>query len=155
MKETNRTFDERQLQIRGDIFMHGCITTIAALLLNAGISSLDIFWANVFQQNILILVLIITVISIEFHMRGVYFGRGIPRMPILAVIGLCVLVMATFTIMHFAQGAAFAMDGQLTDEGFAVLICVMFALNIGCGIAALLRHLREENTREERGMADD
>ena len=139
MKNENTQFDERQLQIRGDIFKHGCIAAMAVLLLNAALGSLDIVWASTFQQNVLMLVLIITIVSVEFHIRGVYFGRGIPRLPMLGAIGVCVLVLAVLSAIHFAQGAAFIAGGGLTDEGAMVIYCAMFFLNVACGITQLLR----------------
>jgi hypothetical protein len=142
-------FDERQLQIRKNIFKHGFFVAIGALLLNAFLNDIGIVWANALHQNILILVMIITVVSVEFHAHNVYFERNIPRAPMLGAIGGCALILAVFSGIHFAYGATFIANGSLTDEGAMVIYCVMFLVNTSYGIIQSLRSNRDEKTKEE------
>jgi hypothetical protein len=144
MKREQEEFDERQLQIRKNIFKHGFLVAIGALLLNAFLNDRGIVWASGFHQNIFILVLIITTVSVEFHIRNVYFGRGIPRVPILGILGICVVVLAILSGIHFVEGAAFITNGSLTDEGTSVILCAMFSVDISCGIIQSLRNNRTE-----------
>ena len=64
MKIEKKKFDERQLQIRGDIFKHGFLAAGTLMLFNAFLQGEGIEWANGFQQNILMLIFIVTVVSI-------------------------------------------------------------------------------------------
>ncbi|MCL2173251.1 MAG: hypothetical protein FWB84_06400 [Candidatus Bathyarchaeota archaeon] len=142
-------FDERQLQIRKNIFKHGFFVAIGALLLNAFLNDIGIVWANALHQNILILTMIITVVSMEFHAHNVYFERDIPRVPMLSVISGCALILAVFPCIHFAQGATFFANRSLTDEGAMVIYCVMFLINASYGIIQFLRSNRDEKINEE------
>jgi hypothetical protein len=144
MKKEKEPFDERQLQIRKNIFKHGLFIAIGALLLNAFLNDRGIIWANTLHQNILIVVLIITAVSVELHVRNVYFGSGIPRVPMLGAIGGCALILAVFSCIDFAQGATFIANGSLTNEGARVIYCVMFLTNATCGIIQYLRIKRAE-----------
>jgi len=144
MKTEQGEFDERQLQIRKNIFKHGFLVAIVALLLNAFLNNLGIIWADIFQQNILILVLLITVVSIEAHIHDVYFGSKIPRAPILGAIGGCGVFLAILSTIHFADGATFSANGQLTDEGTMIIFATMFMLNISIGIIQSIRNKRAE-----------
>ncbi|MDR2204053.1 MAG: hypothetical protein LBE76_07160 [Nitrososphaerota archaeon] len=138
MKKEQKEFDERQQHIRENILKHGFFIAIGALLLNAFLNSIGIIWADPFQQNILTVVFIITIISIEFHFNDVYFGKDIPRIPMLFAINTCAIILAIFSIKHFIEGATFITSGMLTDQGASVIYCVMFLLNGSCGIIRYL-----------------
>jgi hypothetical protein len=142
-------FDERQLQIRKNIFKHGFFVAIGALLLNAFLNDIGIVWANALHQNILIVVMIITVVSVEFHAHNVYFERAVPRVPILGAIGGCAIILAVFSCIHFADGATFIANGSITNEGAMVIYCVMFLVNASSGIIQFLRSNRDEKINEE------
>ncbi|MDR1992576.1 MAG: hypothetical protein LBQ98_03625 [Nitrososphaerota archaeon] len=144
MNKEKKEFDERQIEIRKNIFKHGFLITLIALLLNAFLNDQGIVWASVFYQNILIFVLSITIVSIEFHMHDVYFGRGISRAPILGIMGFCVIVLAVLSGIHFANGAAFVANGELTSDGAGVIFCVLFLVSVTCGIIQSLRSKQAE-----------
>ncbi|MCL2686892.1 MAG: hypothetical protein FWE73_11020 [Candidatus Bathyarchaeota archaeon] len=144
MNKEKETFDERQLQMRKNIFKHGFFIAISALLINAFLNDIGIVWANALHQSILILVLLITAVSVEFHIRNVYFGRDIPRVPMLGAIGVCALALMVLSGIHFAEGATFIANKSLTDEGAMVIYCVMFTVNVSCGIIQSLRSNRAE-----------
>jgi len=146
MNKEKEEFDERQIEIRKNIFKHGFLVTIIALLLNAFLNNYGIIWASTFHQNILIFMLSITVVSIEFHIRDVYFGRGISRAPILGIMGFCAIVLAVLSGIHFAEGAIFVANGGLTNEGSSVIFCVMILASCVCGIVQSLRSKRTEKT---------
>jgi hypothetical protein len=144
MNKEKEKFDERQIEIRNNIFKHGFLVTIIALLLNAFLNSHEIVWASGFHQNILIFILSTTVVSIEFHTRDVYFGRGISRTPILGITSFCAIVLAVFSGIHFAEGATFVANGGFTDDGVSVIYCVMFLASSICGIIQVFRSKQAE-----------
>ena len=144
MKIEKEKFDERQLQIRGDIFKHGFLTAGALMLLNAFLQSEGIEWANGFQQNILMLLLISTVVSIEFHLRGVYFGKGGRRKAFIAIFGLCSVSLLVLSVIHGAQGEKFVADYMLTDNGFHFACGIMFFINTVCALIRLFCEKQEE-----------
>ncbi len=144
MNKEKEEFDERQIEIRKNIFKHGFLVTIITLLLNAFLNSHGIAWASAFHQNILIVMLSITVVSIEFHIRDVYFGRGISRTPILGIMSFCAIVLAVLSGTHFAKGATFVANGGLTNDGVGVIFCVMALASCVCGIVQSLRSKQAE-----------
>ena len=144
MNKEKEEFDERQIEIRKNIFKHGFLVTIIALLLNAFLNSHEIIWASTFHQNILILGLSITVVSIESHIRDVYFGRGISRAPILGLMSFCAIVLAILSGIHFAEGATFVANGGLTNDGASVIFCIMALASSICGIIQSLRSKQTE-----------
>ena len=137
-------FDERQLQIRGDIFKHGFLIAGALMLLNAFLQGEGFEWANGFQQNILMLILASTVVSIEFHLRGVYFGKGGRRKAFIAVFGFCSIFLLVLSVIHHAQGEKFLVGYRLTDNGFHIAGGIMFSINAICAIVKLFREKQAE-----------
>ena len=144
MKMENESFDERQLQIRGDIFKHGFLTAGALVLFNAFLQGEGIGWANGFQQNILILVLAVTVVSVEFHLRGVYFGKTGRREAFIAIFGLCSVFLLALPIIHFTQGEGFVSVSILSDNGFYFIGGILFAINTICALIQLFREKQSE-----------
>ena len=137
-------FDERQLQIRGDIFKHGFLAAMLLLMLNALLNDFGIIWASGFQQNVLIMLMIVTVISVESHIRGVFFGRNIKSMIFLFALGLCTGVLAGLTVSHFSDGAVFADEGMLSDEGYTAILCGLLSLNVIVGFVQHFRRKKQE-----------
>jgi hypothetical protein len=68
-----KEFDERQLLIRGKVFFHGFMALTILLLINAWLQSFGILWASGFQQHVVILMIAVTVTSVEAILRGAYF----------------------------------------------------------------------------------
>jgi hypothetical protein len=132
-------FDERQLQIRGDIFKHGFLIAGALMLLNAFLQGEGIEWANGFQRNVLMFILASTVVSIEFHLRGVYFGKGGRRKAFIAIFGFCSVFLLVLSVIHYVQGEKFVADYRLTDNGFSIVCGIVFLLNTICAIVQLFR----------------
>jgi hypothetical protein len=132
-------FDERQLQIRGDVFKHGFLTAGALMLFNAFLQDAGIEWANGFQQNILMFMLIATVVSIEFHLRGVCFGRGGRRNAFIAIFGLCSIFLLVSSVIHYVQGEKFVVSYRLTDNGFYIAGGLMFFISTICALVQFFR----------------
>jgi len=145
-------FDERQLQIRGDIFKHGFLLAVALMLINAFLQSEGIDWADGFQQNIIMLFLVITVVSVEFHLHGVYFGKRGRRNAFIAIFGLCSIVLLVLSVIHFAQGEIFAAGYRLTDNGFHFTIGLMCFINTICALIQVIRDKKAERTNKAGGQ---
>ena len=137
-------FDERQLQIRGNIFKHGFLAAIAALLINAFLQGEGIVWARPFDQNILIIVLILTVFSAESHIHGVFFGKSKQRVMVITLLGSCALILTVISGIHFVGGARFAVDGGLTSEGVFMVHGMLFLLNTVCSVIQLIKEKKSE-----------
>jgi len=135
-------FDERELQLRGDIFRGGFFAAAAVLLLNAFLQSMGFVWADGFQQNILMLVLVVTVVTVACHVRGVFFGEGARRILYILVFGLSSIVILFLACFHLAQGGSIADSGTLTDDGFALCLGLLFLLSSLSALAWALRDRR-------------
>ena len=138
-------FDERQLQIRGKVFFHGFITTIILLLINAFLHSSDIVWASGFHQNVILMVIITTIVTLEAIIRGVYFGNGKTRWIVLGVFGSLSLLLLILTIQHILHGTTIIEDAALTSNGFSLALAVMFTLTTVVGIVVELKEKRRDN----------
>ena len=143
----NTEFDERQVLIRGKAYEHGFIVTMLTLLINAFLNSYDIIWADGFKQNLLILVLVFTVISVELNLRGAFFGRKVSPVALLVVVCAPTVILAVLNIHHFIKGAVFTDGGMLTDEGFGVIFCILFAINVTTGIIQYIRTKKQEKEK--------
>jgi hypothetical protein len=146
MKIEKDEFDERQLKIRGDIFKHGFYTACALMLLNAFLQGEGIGWANGFHQNILMLILASTIVSVEFHLRDVFFGKGGRRITFIAIFGFCSVLLLVLSVFHGVQGERFVADYRLTDNGFHIVGGIMFFANTICALVQLFREKQAERT---------
>ncbi|MCL2109275.1 MAG: hypothetical protein FWH20_08020 [Oscillospiraceae bacterium] len=139
-------YDERQLQIRGDVFKHGFFATMVMLLINALLNDYGIIWASGFHQNMIIIMLMTTVISVEAHLRGVYFGRskGHRALFVLLLLGMLAGYLTGLVVGHFGDGGSFADEGMLSDDGFTLILCGLIAVNVAVG---LIQHIRNRKNR--------
>ncbi|MCL2020208.1 MAG: hypothetical protein FWG70_10700 [Oscillospiraceae bacterium] len=143
LKEKNM-YDERQLQIRGDIFQHGYIAAMLLLLANAMLNSFDIVWASAFEQNLLIMLFITTIVSVEANLRGVFFGKNKKSTIILFIMGMCTGFLVAITTRHFADGAVFVSERMLSREGYTIVLCVLLSVNVIVGLVAQHRFKKQE-----------
>ena len=120
-----KQFDERQMQIRGKIFFRGFITAVALLLINAFLQSYDVVWASGFHQNILILMVAVTVVSVESILRGAYFDSEQRHRIVIVIFGILSLVLLFFSMRHMINGDAFIDNNILTDNGFSLAFAIM------------------------------
>jgi len=142
----SRDFDERQLQIRGEIFFHGLITALALLLINALLLGNNIVWATGFQQNIIIIVLIGMVVIIKAILRDAFFGMGQMRWPIIGTFGVISLVLLAWGIGSVVYGNALFSDQMLTDTGFLLVSAIM---PVSVTIAGLAKEIVESRNNKD------
>ena len=141
----NKHFDERQLQIRGEIFFHGLVTALALLLINAFLLGSEIVWANGFQQNIIIIVLIGMVIFVEAILRDAFFGMGQMRWPIIGTFGIISIVLVAWGVGSMMRGNALFGDAGLTDSGFMLVTATM---PVSVTIAGLIKEIAEKCNKD-------
>jgi hypothetical protein len=141
---TKWKFDERQLIIRGQAFLHGFITAIVLLLANAFLLRSGIVWASGFYQNILIMMLTLTVFSVEATLRGVYFGKGERRWMIVGIFLIVALVLWVMGILHVYQGSITFENGGLTRYGSSFIIATLFTIMAVTGIVKEIHERRKE-----------
>ena len=142
---TKIKFDERQIQIRGQVFFHGFITVVVLLLINAVLQDIGVVWASGFHQNILILMLASTVVSTEAILRGAYFGKGESRRMVICVIGFPAIVLWAINFLHIFQGSAVLEDGTLTRDGFSLTLAAFFTMISVSGLIKIIMERREKN----------
>ena len=141
-----KQFDERQIQIRGKVFFHGFITAVALLLINAFFQSYDVIWASGFHQNVLILMAIVTVVSVESILRGAYFDSEPRRRMVIGIFGIISLILLAFSVFHIIQGEALIENGRLTDNGFSLAFAVMVT---AITLVGIVNELIERRKSEE------
>jgi hypothetical protein len=131
-----KQYDERQVQVRGQVFFHGFIVALALLMLNAFLQGLEIVWASPFNQNILICLVMITVASIELIIRGAYFGRQKSHWVFICLFGVTSIALAVSCLISFAQGADLITSSGLSQKGAYLIWSVMF---IAIAVAAAVK----------------
>jgi len=109
------------------------------LALNICLQGFRLVWANAYSQELIILMLIITAVSVEFIARGVYFRNAkmsamIMTIVLFGIIGIAAVVNA------FVWGGTFADDGGLTANSVTLVVGVLVLL---IAIAALIRIARD------------
>ena len=139
-------FDERQIQLRGQIFLHGYVLALTLILLNAFLQDNGIVWADPFYQNLLIFVASITLVSIEFIVRGVYFGQRKTPWPQIYLFGALSLVLTFFCLNDLIQGAALVENTGLSDRGAVLVFDAMF---IATALVALIHTVRERRKNKD------
>lgn len=137
-------FDERQLQIRGNIFKNSFIIAIFTLIINAFLNGYGIVWADGFQQNILLVIFLFTVFTVQSLIRGVFFDRLSRSGFVIAVFGVGMVVMATLTTRHFIDGAPLADEGMLTKDGYAAVYVALIGVNFIVGLIQYIRNKIQE-----------
>lgn len=144
MKQNHTEFDERQLQIRGKIFQHGFFLAILLIFLNSLLQDCGIVWAETFHEGVLMMMLLITVVSVEFQLRGAYFGKGtLPGMAALMVLmGLSSLSLLFLCCMHMAQGESLLSKGVLTGNGTSLILGIFVLTIPACAGVQLIREKR-------------
>ncbi|MCL2077441.1 MAG: hypothetical protein FWH08_03430 [Oscillospiraceae bacterium] len=156
-------YDERQLRISADAYKHGYIVTAITLALNALLNRLDISWANVPWQNIIILTFITTTITVEIILRGAFFGKN--KKPVLILMAASALIgFALSFVLRIMfvrndsdlQGADFAhetlgalvSDGTLTDLGSTTVVMAMISVIAAAGFIKYIHNKIKEKEKE-------
>jgi len=138
-------FDERQMQIRGQVFFHGFILALVLLLLNAVLQSNGVVWASGFHQNVILMVLISTITALEAIIRDVYLGNGKTRWITLGVFGLLSVFLWVLNIQHILKGSVILEDRALTSNGFSVVLAIMFSLTTVIGVIVEIKGKRKDS----------
>ena len=141
-----KRFDERQMQIRGEIFFHGLMTAFALLFINAFLIGSNIVWASGFQQNIIIIILTGMVVIVEAILRDAFFSVGQMRWPIIVTFGVVAVVLVVWGVGAAARGYAPAYGGSLTDSGFLLVAAVM---PVSVTVAGLVKEITEKLRHED------
>lgn len=142
-------FDERQLWIRGNIFMRIIFYYVVLLLANAWLADNNIFWAGGFYTNLLILITPIAAGSVEMIWRGVYFSHTAKSSAIfMTIMGIVVAIGLTFSIVHIAQGETLVADSILTEEGASLILFLLFLIIVGSSAAKWIIESRRAKKAE-------
>jgi hypothetical protein len=141
-----KQFDERQLQIRGQIFFHGLMVIFALVLINGFLQDNMIAWASGFNQSLLIIIATVMAVSIEAILRGAFFGRRQTHWPMVGIYGACAAVIIIFYAVRFLNGAAFLDAGGLSDYGANFATGLMLAITTIIGVCKEIseRHVKSE-----------
>lgn len=144
--KTKVEFDERQQQIRGEVFSHGFFLAVALLTLNAILNRSGVEWASAYHQNYLTLLLLICSTAIEAVLRGAYFNRSESRWPMIISLMLIVLTLCVFHISDLIHGEPLITGGMITDACVSLVHGIFFTALI---IAMIVKEIRERREKSE------
>jgi len=138
-------FDERQALIRGKVFTHMYIIIVVLLFLNAILYSLGIIWADGFHSSILILMLATAIGSVEAIIRDVYFKSTRESFLAWFFAGNGTYLFIS-SVMH--RNESYISGGELTNNGFSLILSIIFIIIGGSGIIKYLLSKRKERREE-------
>ena len=145
IRDENKYFDERQLKIRGNIFLHAFVILVVLFLANA---LLGVVWMDdALWQTLLLIDVSLAACLIEMIVRDVYFrrdGRGRAAPYILPIV---------FMLQTLAGGTRESLTegGKLTDMGARILIVILYFIVFATLVIKNLYSRR----RTDDGVADD
>ncbi|MDR1131773.1 MAG: hypothetical protein LBL15_05090 [Oscillospiraceae bacterium] len=142
-------FDERQLKIRGQVFFHGLISALALVLFNAFLQDDGMIWASPFYQNLLIFMAVVTVVSIDAILRGVYFGQRKRPWLQIGFFGILSVVLTGFCLRDLLQGAALTENAGLTGKGASLVFDSMFVAITLIGAIKALAEKHKNDAQQE------
>lgn len=125
----NKDFDERQLKIRGAVYLHTLIVMVLLILVNAFLRMNGLVWADELYQALLLIMVPVTVGSVELICKDAYIGVRRSYGAMILLLGLCGIVgffPPLFSILSgkdgFVVNGAFTSDGQRMMVSFCCLI---------------------------------
>ena len=140
-------YDERQILIKGKIFMHSYYILIALLFINAFLNSFDIMWADGFHSSIIIAMLSLVISSSEGIIKDVFFIKPKERFAffVLPALGIYLLVL---NIAHINDGDKIIAAGTVTRTGCSIITSVLLII---MGVIAGIKFARDKlsNNGEE------
>jgi hypothetical protein len=139
-------FDERQIQIRGQVFFHGLIMALALVLINGFLQANSITWANGFDQNLLIVIATVMVVSIEAILRDAFFEQQRMHWLMIGIYGVCAVTILIFYAIRFLQGDSFMENGGLSNYGSNFTTGLLLAI---ATIVGICKELSERRKRSE------
>ena len=95
-------FDERQTQIRGNVFFRGLLFAMGLVLINAFLQDNGVIWASGFYQNILVFLATTMFVSIEAILRGVFFRHRQTHWPMIGLYGVGGIVIIVYELVKFS-----------------------------------------------------
>ncbi|MDR1387212.1 MAG: hypothetical protein LBJ44_06420 [Propionibacteriaceae bacterium] len=124
--KTRRTnYDERQLRLRGDCFMHGFVVMCALCILQVFLSRPDSHWSPG-PMGVLSLLIGLSVVTVEMIARGAYFGLKPSSRPAVAILlVLASAVLWVVAIVHLLADQVWS-GGGLTETGYALIDAIVF-----------------------------
>ena len=123
----NNHMDERMLWIRGNVFKHGFILAIVLLMANGLVQDTYGAWATPWFENLLLLIILVTAVSLEMILRDVYAGAPSALKLTVTVMSLCGLVLLVLNLKHiFMDGIPLWQDDMLTTSSSGLLMAAMY-----------------------------
>jgi len=144
MRDENKYYDERQLRIRGRIYLHAFVILIVLFLANALLAGFGVVWMDdALWQTLLLIDFSLTACFIEMIVRDVYIGRdGQGRAaPYIMPLVFILQVLAGGTRERLTEG------GKLTDLGARIIIVILCLILFATLVIKKLRDRR--NAGEE------
>ena len=110
----NRSLDERQLYLRGNIFKNTVIFIFIVLFINMAVQDIYGPWAPAgrYESQILFIALV-TFMTVQMILKDIY------QLPLyyIAMMGFCSLVLLVLPIAHVVQGQPLLEAGRLSQNG--------------------------------------
>ena len=133
MKKRKSEFDERESALRNQIMVHGFFVISALLFVDAFLKLFEVHWAMGRWNSFAYFMIAWTVVSIEFIVRGVYFGRKETAKYRLGGMLLWVLVFGLNIAVFLNKSLPFFENGQLSQDGIYFVIFSSMGLIGICG----------------------
>ena len=148
-----KNFDERQLRVRGDVFLHGLVE---ALVLMAVLLAVPRGWAPLGYLSMLAVMAVVMAVAAELIWRGAYFPMG-PRGEqmhgyVWLTGWLFALMLVVMVVFGVTKGPGLVAGGALTYQGALVLLYLML-----CTVPLMHWLADRRDTRQERveALADE
>ncbi|MBU9727453.1 hypothetical protein [Diplocloster modestus] len=146
-KLLNNDFDERQLKIRGAVYLHTLIVMALLILANAFLRMNGVIWADELYQALLLIMLPVTVGSIELICKDAYIGVRRSYRAMIMVLGLCGMVGFFPPLVSILSGRdRFLANGSFTALGLRMMVSFC-CLSISTVFTA--RYFYERQHRED------
>lgn len=146
-KILNKDFDERQLKIRGAVYLHTLIVMALLILVNAFLRMNGVIWADELYQALLLIMLPVTVGSIELICKDAYIGVRRSYGAMIMVLGLSGIVGFFPPLISILSGRdRFAANGSITSVGLRMMVSFC-CLSISAMFAA--RYVYERHHQED------
>lgn len=131
---------EKQLKIRGSVYLHSLLALIGMVFLNGYLRFKGIYWCDELNGAVIMLMLPVTLGVIELLVRDVYPGNAGSILMLVGVFGVCGLIGFIPAFLNLlVSDASFLTYGSLTADGSRLLLSLC-CLTITA--AALVRYLR-------------
>jgi hypothetical protein len=146
----NNLLDERQIQVRAKIFLRDFILLSGLLLLNGFLQEKGFVWATPFWQSLILVLAVVAATSVEFILRGVYFGQA-PAKPawILSCLGAEAALLLSL-LVDLSAGEVLVEGATLTINGVKLVVLLLLSpITLTAIVKTTIERRKERRAEQE------